>query len=1842
MKHRLSFLAVICMIVLSFGQANASYMFAEAATVANPDVPVDSIMVGVPFTIDVSMHNNYGEMYGGSMALSFYGSPGINNFTHLNIGGVSPGGFSDNSILGVNGWNGLWTLLNSWIAINWNGNIADTVNWTGATLGSWPPGTVPVKYLKFGFQIDEISANGTFCIDSVSVPNQSPPGKFDWLFDDPNFMFGGPYCWTIYDPSIQPNTAPVVADIPNQTVPEGGTFTTIALDNYVSDAEQTDAEISWTATGQSQLTVSIVNRIATISIPNAEWSGSETITFIASDGDLTDSDAAIFTVTAVNDAPVVGNIPNQTITEGSTFSIINLDNYVSDADNTDAQMIWTYTGNTDLTVTIVNRIATIGIPNVDWNGSETITFTASDGGLTDSDDATFTVTPVNDPPVVSGITGQTINEGESFNPINLDDYVTDIDNSDAEMTWTVYHHTDGDELIVNIVDRVATISVPYSDWIGIDSIEFIASDGQYSATDSGHFRVIAVNDAPVVSDIPGQAVAEGGSFTTINLDDYVNDPDNADAEISWSFSGNTELGVSIVDRVAMITIPDANWNGSETITFTASDGFLTDEDAATFTVWPTNDAPVLDQIATGPVMVDEGSSLTLNLSASDIDGTIPVFSANNMPAANATLTDNFDGTAVFQFNPDFTQAGPYFVTFIATDDSGATDDETVMITVNDVVVTDFQLTAMPTYYEFTIGLDDSIQLDDLVVTEVGEQEVTFWTGNKEGWLFVDTISVTPVMTPETIPVYANSVGMEPGQYIDTIKIYWQNETTDSIMVLVNMTVEAPVTVVHYPDEFMHTVDVGDVIYDTLNIYEMYGRNIPFDFFYGTPSWLTVTAVEPYETPRSMQLVIDAAGLIPGHFYQDTIRIYPVNTGDFDPFAVKVTLIVNEEPTGLAVSPDNFSFTLTQGDHTDVEYLFVYELSGANVPFEIRPAVDDGWLIVDSIQPFITPESAYFVVSAFNLAPGAYGDTLLVISEGYDTIGVPVILYVEEQIQPHVATAPTMFNYTLDQGQMRYDSLYVYETHGMNVPFVFYHMFPWLTVEAFGMPPYNTPYSLSISINTAGLEPGFYADSITIFGDTLGGDNFGLYNMVVVPVFLNVRAVGPTTQDSVWVSTVPGIPGNDVIVPVYFRNFDSLSAINLPLTWSSSALTLNSVSFDGTEVQYVDNKPVTIDNATRRVQIGVIPTFTPNIPASRGLLAKLHFTVDNAVSEAVVKIDTTRLYPSGGLTFVKDGLEIITPTFIFGNVVIDTASGFVCGRVVDTEGNEIEGAMVELWDDFPGGGMMMTEMTDVNGQFACHTTGISPFDAYAYKEGYYPGLVEEIMFGEIGIEIVLSMVPEVTPTLEWIDLYCNNNFFYGVPLPIGSVVDAFTYDGIHCGTYYVDVAGSYGFMPVYRDDEYNVGKDGAMPGDSIKLFINGYPANMSDEVYWTENGDNFEICLDVFTVEDRCIDLAEGWNLISWNVDTPIDHIETIMASIANCIDVVLGFEQGGLTYDPSLVEFSTLWNVDHYSGYWVKLSCPATLCIEGVPVSETTPIHLTKGWNLVSYLPNVVHATPDALASIHDSYLLVALGFDGAAQTYDPLLPGYSTLNEMGPGFGYWLKVSDPVDFSYPGMGPTVSFRQNYARLTASAKMAKIREISTSNIWNDIYSYELVLDGKTVTAGSEVTAVTSDGRIVGAGIVGDGGKFGFIPVYGDNPSTEEIEGLRTGEEYVLAINGIETEESFSFGGPGSRVEINNVTARTGGAMLPNDFALAQNYPNPFNPTTTIKFSLPMAMNTTIEIYNILGEKVATVFDGFGSAGTNTVIWDGNDANGNSVASGIYFYRMTAEDYSNTRKMVLMK
>jgi len=131
--------------------------------------------------------------------------------------------------------------------------------------------------------------------------------------------------------------------------------------------------------------------------------------------------------------------------------------------------------------------------------------------------------------------------------------------------------------------------------------------------------------------------------------------------------------------------------------------------------------------------------------------------------------------------------------------------------------------------------------------------------------------------------------------------------------------------------------------------------------------------------------------------------------------------------------------------------------------------------------------------------------------------------------------------------------------------------------------------------------------------------------------------------------------------------------------------------------------------------------------------------------------------------------------------------------------------------------------------------------------------------------------------------------------------------------------------------------------------------------------------------------------------------------------------------------------------------------------------------------------------------------------------------------------------------------------------------------------------------------------------------------------------------YYYWIEGIDMDGSSNYAGPVS------VTVATPTPPTPPVFAfnkLSSNYPNPFNPTTTIAYTLKgtsgVAVNASMVIYNARGQKVRTLFSGMQQPGDHTITWNGDDENGRRVSSGVYFYKLNAENYTTMKKALLLK
>ena len=131
---------------------------------------------------------------------------------------------------------------------------------------------------------------------------------------------------------------------------------------------------------------------------------------------------------------------------------------------------------------------------------------------------------------------------------------------------------------------------------------------------------------------------------------------------------------------------------------------------------------------------------------------------------------------------------------------------------------------------------------------------------------------------------------------------------------------------------------------------------------------------------------------------------------------------------------------------------------------------------------------------------------------------------------------------------------------------------------------------------------------------------------------------------------------------------------------------------------------------------------------------------------------------------------------------------------------------------------------------------------------------------------------------------------------------------------------------------------------------------------------------------------------------------------------------------------------------------------------------------------------------------------------------------------------------------------------------------------------------------------------------------------------------------VVALNGYIGDNNSQYTGDMMTIvhnAINFLRGTTGVnddiVNLPNTPSLSQNYPNPFNPATMIEFDLPSKTEVSLEVFNILGQKVATLAEGVLDAGHHSITFDASE-----LGSGTYFYRLDAGDHSETKKMTILK
>ncbi|HCH3619300.1 TPA: tandem-95 repeat protein, partial [Vibrio parahaemolyticus] len=455
--------------------------------------------------------------------------------------------------------------------------------------------------------------------------------------------------------------------------------TAVTIDVLVndSDVEGDVLSIQSASVPSEQGSVDIVDG-KLVFTPAENFNGEATITYIVTDGDLTDEANVTVTVTPVNDSPVA--VDDTVSTQEDTVVTIDVLPNDSDVDGDKLSIQSASVPKEQGTVEVVDG-KLVFTPTENFNGDAEITYTVTDGELTDEAKVAVTVNPVNDAPTIKVDAVESITE----DAVNTDTVVAsltvrDTDTPEDQLTVSLENNSNGYFVLVGNEVKLtqAGVDAVNNDELNLKDLTISASvsDGvNPTASDSDSLVVNRVNDAPTVENaIADQVLSEDFDAYTIDLNEVFKD---SDSSLEFSVSGNSNVLVSIENGIATIS-PTADWNGSETLTFTATDpSGESVSQPVNFTV-----APVADIVADKATVVEDTSTVikVLGNDTFEGDGKVVSLDTNNGPA-NGTVSINPDGSVTYTPNDNY--VGKDTFTYIVTS-GGVSESTTVEVNVTPV------------------------------------------------------------------------------------------------------------------------------------------------------------------------------------------------------------------------------------------------------------------------------------------------------------------------------------------------------------------------------------------------------------------------------------------------------------------------------------------------------------------------------------------------------------------------------------------------------------------------------------------------------------------------------------------------------------------------------------------------------------------------------------------------------------------------------------------------------------------------------------------------------------------------------------------------------------------------------------------------------------------------------------------------------------------------------------------------------------------------------------------------------------------------------------------------------
>ena len=443
--------------------------------------------------------------------------------------------------------------------------------------------------------------------------------------------------------------------------------------------------------------------------------------------------------------------------------------------------------------------------------------------------------------------------------------------------------------------------------------------------------------------------------------------------------------------------------------------------------------------------------------------------------------------------------------------------------------------------------------------------------------------------------------------------------------------------------------------------------------------------------------------------------------------------------------------------------------------------------------------------------------------------------------------------------------------------------------------------------------------------------------------------------------------------------------------------------------------------------------------------------------------------------------------------------------------------------------------------------------------------------------------------------------------------------------------------------------GATANNSMSFKV--WDKNMNDELiaiptYGTSSNGLFgeqpftEVLLLEATVVHTIPISHSMLNTISFNVKPQNFGIDLMLNDIET---LLIAKDDNGNFYIPSY-NVNDIGDVDFAKGYKIYMTATSddNVVNEGLPLEPQNYSHSFSNTKLytIGYPYQTAHLVEGVFASISTKVVLVK-DHDGKFW-----IPQYNvnTIGYMQPGKGYDIFVNQVTDYTYPNLTVNLA-KTNYP----------IEEIPATTHFQ--FEKTGLPYGVVITNSEEKLSVFdeigvfAENLCVGAAVFT--GEFPLLIPAWEGDLEHSLKGFENGQEISFRVWKAKTgkkldigatftnsKESVFGGSPLSVAKLN--TAGDQLSITPNSFVLEQNYPNPFNPETTISFQLAKNSKINLTIYNMEGKLIKRLESGLRDAGSYEIKWNGLDERGQQVTSGVYFYRLDTGEFSDMKKMILIK